>query len=156
MARWHPGARARVRTFKQTIEAIAKHYQFNQNTRWKDLPEKVQQVFLYGSGKEEIKFRYDEGGRVYEVSRVFEGVIPNMERRYRETDSNWIREEFERYQNNRPCGTCAKATACAPKALAVKIGPSADGSRAFAARRVKWSRCRSARPTIGARPCPSI
>ncbi|MFD2739848.1 excinuclease ABC subunit UvrA [Sulfitobacter aestuarii] len=106
--------------FKQTIEAIAKHYQFNQQTRWKDLPEKVQQVFLYGSGKEEIKFRYDEGGRVYEVSRVFEGVIPNMERRYRETDSNWVREEFERYQNNRPCGTC-NGYRLRPEALAVKI-----------------------------------
>jgi excinuclease ABC subunit A len=54
---------------------------------------------LRGSGKDEIPFRYDEGGRVYEVTRNFEGVIPNMERRYRETDSNWIREEFERYQN---------------------------------------------------------
>ena len=66
----------------------------------------VQQVFLYGSGEEEIQFRYDEGGRVYQVSPPFEGVIPNMERRYRETDSNWIREEFERFQNNRPCGAC--------------------------------------------------
>tara|TARA_R110002049_G_scaffold10127_2_gene50259 strand:- start:49940 stop:52825 length:2886 start_codon:yes stop_codon:yes gene_type:complete len=111
--------------FKQTIEAIAKHYKFDQKTKWKDLPEKVQQVFLRGSGKEEIKFRYDEGGRVYEVSRVFEGVIPNMERRYRETDSNWIREEFERYQNNRPCGTCG-GYRLRPEALAVKIGP-ADG-----------------------------
>ncbi|UWR13883.1 excinuclease ABC subunit UvrA [Sulfitobacter sp. M368] len=111
--------------FKQTIEAIAKHYGFNQNTKWKDLDPKVQQVFLYGSGKEEIKFRYDEGGRVYEVTRVFEGVIPNMERRYRETDSNWIREEFERYQNNRHCGTCGGYRLRA-EALAVKIGPS-DG-----------------------------
>ena len=112
--------------FKQTIEAIAKHYKFSETTKWKDLPEKVQQVFLYGSGKEEIKFRYDEGGRVYEVSRVFEGVIPNMERRYRETDSNWVREEFERYQNNRPCGTC-HGYRLRPEALAVKIGP-ADGA----------------------------
>jgi excinuclease ABC subunit A len=108
--------------FLQTIEAIAKHYNFNKSTKWKDLPENVQQVFLRGSGKEEIKFRYDEGGRVYEVSRVFEGVIPNMERRYRETDSNWIREEFERYQNNRPCGTC-EGYRLRPEALAVKIGP---------------------------------
>jgi len=107
--------------FKQTIEAIAKHYGFSQNTKWKDIDPKIQQVFLYGSGKEEIKFRYDEGGRVYEVSRVFEGVIPNMERRYRETDSNWIREEFERYQNNRPCGTC-EGYRLRPEALAVKIG----------------------------------
>ncbi|MFT6673978.1 MAG: excinuclease ABC subunit A [Sulfitobacter sp.] len=106
--------------FKQTIEAIAKHFEFNQNTKWKDLDVKVQQVFLYGSGTDEIKFRYDEGGRVYEVTRVFEGVIPNMERRYRETDSNWIREEFERYQNNRSCGTCA-GYRLRPEALAVKI-----------------------------------
>ena len=106
--------------FLQTIEAIAKHYGFNKNTQWKDLDPKVQQVFLRGSGEEEIAFRYDEGGRVYEVTRVFEGVIPNMERRYRETDSNWIREEFERYQNNRPCGACG-GYRLREEALAVKI-----------------------------------
>ncbi|MFV2038141.1 MAG: excinuclease ABC subunit A, partial [Paracoccaceae bacterium] len=92
--------------FLQTIEAIARHYKFDRNTRWKDLPDNVQQVFLHGSGEDEIQFRYDEGGRVYQVTRSFEGVIPNMARRYRETDSAWIREEFERYQNNRPCGDC--------------------------------------------------
>ncbi len=108
--------------FLQTIEAIAKHYGFKQSAQWKDLPPAVQQVFLYGSGDEEIAFRYDEAGRVYQVTRSFEGVIPNMERRYRETDSNWIREEFERYQNNRPCGTCA-GYRLRPEALAVKIGP---------------------------------
>lgn len=106
--------------FLQTIESIAKHYKFDKNTRWKDLPEKIQQVFLHGSGEDEIPFRYDEGGRVYEVTRVFEGVIPNMQRRYRETDSAWIREEFERYQNNRPCGTCG-GYRLRPEALAVKI-----------------------------------
>ncbi|MDR9428033.1 MAG: excinuclease ABC subunit UvrA [Salibaculum sp.] len=106
--------------FLQTIEAIARHYQFDRGTRWKDLPEKVQRVFLYGSGEEEIRFRYDEGGRVYEVTRSFEGVIPNMQRRYRETDSAWIREEFERYQNNRPCGTCG-GYRLREEALAVKI-----------------------------------
>ncbi len=116
--------------FLQTIEAIAKHYEFDRNTKWKDLPEKVQQVFLYGSGKEEIPFRYDEGGRVYEVTRVFEGVIPNMERRYRETDSNWIREEFERYQNNRPCGSCS-GYRLREEALAVKIGPATGDSDAL-------------------------
>ncbi len=106
--------------FLQTIEAIARHYEFDKNTPWKDLPEKVQQVFLRGSGDEEIQFRYDEGGRVYQVTRSFEGVIPNMERRYRETDSAWIREEFERYQNNRPCGSC-DGYRLRPEALAVKI-----------------------------------
>jgi excinuclease ABC subunit A len=112
--------------FLQTIEAIAKHYEFDQNARWKDLPAHVKQVFLHGSGDEEIQFRYDEGGRIYQVSRVFEGVIPNMERRYRETDSNWIREEFEQYQNNRPCGTCdgyrLKQEALAVKIVGVHIG----------------------------------
>ncbi|MEO0946495.1 MAG: excinuclease ABC subunit UvrA, partial [Pseudomonadota bacterium] len=107
--------------FRQTIEALSKHYEFDFNTKWKDLPAHVQQVFLYGSGDEEIRFRFDEGGRVYEVTKTFEGVIPNMERRYRETDSNWIREEFERYQNNRPCGTC-EGYRLRPEALAVKIG----------------------------------
>ena len=106
--------------FLQTIEALAKHYGFKRSTPWKDLPEKVQQVFLYGSGDEEIEFRYDEGGRVYQVTRNFEGVIPNMERRYRETDSNWIREEFERYQNNKPCSHC-DGYRLRPEALAVKI-----------------------------------
>ncbi len=106
--------------FLQTIEAIARHYEFDKTTPWKDLPEHVKKVFLYGSGDEEIQFRYDEGGRVYQVMRSFEGVIPNMERRYRETDSAWIREEFERYQNNRPCGTC-RGHRLREEALAVKI-----------------------------------
>jgi excinuclease ABC subunit A len=112
--------------FTQTIDAIAKHYEFDRNAKWKDLPGHVQQVFLHGSAGEEIAFRYDEGGRVYQVSRVFEGVIPNMERRYRETDSAWIREEFEQYQNNRACGVC-EGYRLRPEALAVRIGPAKGG-----------------------------
>ena len=112
--------------FLQTIEAIANHFDFDPSARWKDLSDKVKEVFLYGSGDEEIKFRYDEGGRIYQVSRTFEGVIPNMERRYRETDSNWIREEFENYQNNRPCGSCS-GYRLRPEALAVKISNSHIG-----------------------------
>ncbi|WP_238365319.1 excinuclease ABC subunit UvrA [Mesobacterium pallidum] len=114
--------------FLQTIEAIAKHYGFNKKSRWKDLPEEAQKVFLYGSGKEEIPFRYDEGGRVYQVTRPFEGVIPNMERRYRETDSSWVREDFERFQNNRPCGTC-HGYRLREEALAVQIGPAKDPAK---------------------------
>ncbi|MGB1769067.1 MAG: excinuclease ABC subunit A, partial [Paracoccaceae bacterium] len=112
--------------FLQTIEAIANHFDFDPSARWKDLSDKVKEVFLYGSDDEEIKFRYDEGGRIYQVSRTFEGVIPNMERRYRETDSNWIREEFENYQNNRPCGSCS-GYRLRPEALAVKISNSHIG-----------------------------
>ncbi len=115
-----PWAKSKSPYFLQTIEAIALHYNFDRKKKWKDLPEAVKKVFLYGSGGEEISFRYDEAGRIYQVSRVFEGVIPNMERRYRETDSAWSREEMERFQNNRPCGTC-HGYRLRPEALAVKI-----------------------------------
>ena len=123
LATWRKG---KSPYFLQTSEAIAKHFDFDPSSRWKDLTNKVKQVFLYGSGEEEINFRYDEGGRIYQVSRTFEGVIPNMERRYRETDSNWIREEFENYQNNRPCGSCS-GYRLRPEALAVKISTSHIG-----------------------------
>ncbi|ODM42529.1 excinuclease ABC subunit UvrA [Cereibacter johrii] len=116
-----PWAKSKSPYYTQTIEALARHYGFDAKKKWKDLPFNVQAVFLRGSGEEEITFRYDEGGRIYQVSRSFEGVIPNMERRYRETDSAWVREEFERYQNNRPCHVCG-GYRLKPEALAVKIG----------------------------------
>ena len=115
-----PWRKGKSPVFLQTIEALAKHYEFDKKKPWKDLPPAIHQVLLYGSGEQEIAFRYDEGGRVYNVSRVFEGVVPNMERRYRETDSAWIREEFEQYQNNRSCGSCG-GFRLRPEALAVKI-----------------------------------
>ncbi len=118
-----PWSKGKSPYYRQTLEALGKHFKFKASVPWKDLPEKAKQVMLYGSDGEEVKFRYDEGGRVYEISRPFEGVIPNMERRYRETDSNWVREEFERYQNNRHCGTCDGYRLKA-EALAVKIGPA--------------------------------
>ncbi len=115
-----PWAKSKSPYFLQTIDAMAAHYHFDKKQKWKDLPEKVQGVFLHGSGGEEIEFRYDEGGRVYQVKRVFEGVLPNLERRYRETDSAWSREEMERFQNNRPCGAC-EGYRLRPEARAVKI-----------------------------------
>ncbi|MEM9097880.1 MAG: excinuclease ABC subunit UvrA [Pseudomonadota bacterium] len=116
-----PWAKSKTPTFRQTLEALAKHYDFSPIKPWEKLPKHVQQLMLYGSGDEEIPFRYDDGGRVYQISRTFEGVIPNMERRYRETDSSWIREEFERYQGTRPCGACG-GYRLREEALAVKIG----------------------------------
>jgi excinuclease ABC subunit A len=115
-----PWAKGQSPYYKQTIEALATHYGFDKAKRWRDLPDAARQVLLYGSEGAKVRFRYDEGGRVYEVDRPFEGVIPNMERRYRETDSTWVREEFERYQNNRPCGSCG-GYRLKPEALAVKI-----------------------------------
>ena len=121
---WHKG---KSPYFLQTIESIASFYGFDPNSNWDDLPQNIRKIMLYGSEGEEIKFRYDEGGRVYQVSKSFEGVIPNMERRYRETDSSWIREEFERYQNNRACGYC-NGFRLKPEALAVKIGEEHIGA----------------------------
>ena len=116
-----PWRKGKTPYFLQTIEALSKHYKFDAKKPWRDLPDKVKDILLHGSQGEEIPFRYDDSGRVYQVTRVFEGVIPNMERRWKETDSAWVREEFERYQNNRPCSTCGGAR-LKPEALAVKIG----------------------------------
>jgi excinuclease ABC subunit A len=116
-----PWAKGKSPYYVQTIQSLARHYEFDAKAAWKDLPAHVQQVLLHGSGGEELPFRYDEGGRVYNVTRAFEGVLPNMERRYRETDSSWVREEFEQYQNNRKCGVC-DGHRLRPEALAVKIG----------------------------------
>ena len=115
-----PWAKSKSAYLTQTVNALAKHYGFDKKTPWKNLPEAVQELFLRGSGSDEIKFRFDDAGRIYEISRTFEGVIPNMERRLRESDSQWVREEFERYQNNRPCGAC-HGYRLKPEALAVKI-----------------------------------
>ncbi|HSF94791.1 MAG TPA: excinuclease ABC subunit UvrA, partial [Thermohalobaculum sp.] len=116
-----PWSKSKTPYFRQTLEALAGHYGFSHATPWSDLPETAREVMLRGSGEEVITFRYDDGGRVYNIKRPFEGVIPNMERRYRETDSSWVREEFERYQANRACGTCGGHRLRA-EALAVKIG----------------------------------
>ncbi|WP_449041071.1 excinuclease ABC subunit UvrA [Paracoccus sp. (in: a-proteobacteria)] len=115
-----PWAKSKSAYLTQTINALAKHYGFDRKTPWRDLPDEIRQLFMHGSGSEEIRFRFDDAGRVYEVSRTFEGVIPNMERRYRETDSAWSREEMERYQNARPCHVC-NGWRLKPEALAVKI-----------------------------------
>ena len=116
-----PWAKSKTPYFVQTIEALGKHYGFDIKASWKDLPAKVHDLFMHGSRGEEILFRYDEGGRIYQITRSFEGVIPNMERRWKETDSAFVREEFERYQNHRPCKAC-QGYRLRPEALAVKIG----------------------------------
>jgi len=115
-----PWAKSKSAYLTQTINALASHYGFDRKTPWRDLPDHIRHVLMRGSGSEEIRFRFDDAGRVYEVSRTFEGVIPNIERRYRETDSAWSREELERYQNSRPCHVC-NGNRLKPEALAVKI-----------------------------------
>jgi excinuclease ABC subunit A len=107
--------------YLQTLEALAKHYKFSVNTPWEDLAKKARDVVLNGSGEDEIKFIYDDGLRRYETRKPFEGVIPNLMRRFKETDSSWVREDLERFQDTSPCDVC-HGFRLKPEALAVKIG----------------------------------
>ncbi|HWD57882.1 MAG TPA: excinuclease ABC subunit UvrA, partial [Stellaceae bacterium] len=106
--------------YTQTLESIARHFKQSMHTPWHDLPERMRETILNGSGSEPIKMTYDDGLRKYSTERPFEGVLPNMERRYRETDSAWVREELGRYQAARTCEVCEGAR-LKPEALAVKI-----------------------------------
>ena len=116
-----PWAKSSSPYYVQTLTALGKHYKFTLDTKWKDLPKKTQDAILYGSGDTEIRFSYDDGMRAYETKRPFEGVITNLERRFRETDSDWAREEIGRYFTDVPCEAC-KGFRLKPEALCVKIG----------------------------------
>ena len=89
-----PWAKSSSPYYVQTLEALAKHYKFTLDTPWKDLPKKAQDAILYGTGEDEITFPYDDGLRSYETKKPFEGVIPNLERRWKETECAWMREEI--------------------------------------------------------------
>ncbi|WP_259779882.1 excinuclease ABC subunit UvrA [Aestuariispira ectoiniformans] len=115
-----PWANSSSPYYKQTLKAITDHYGVAMTVPFVELPLKVQECILYGSGKEQIEFSYDDGLRSYKTKKVFEGIIPNMERRYRETDSNWAREELGKYQAVHPCGRC-HGHRLKDEALAVKI-----------------------------------
>jgi excinuclease ABC subunit A len=115
-----PWANSTSQYYHQTLESLAKHYKVNMNTAFSALPEKVRKAILFGSGDDPVVMQYDDGLRSYKTTKPFEGVIPNMERRFRETDSSWVREELARYQNNSPCEVC-KGKRLKPEALAVKI-----------------------------------
>jgi excinuclease ABC subunit A len=115
-----PWANSSSQYYAQTLESLAKHFKVSVNTPWKNLPEKVRKAILFGSGSEPVVMQYDDGMRNYRTTKPFEGVIPNMQRRFRETDSSWVREELSRYQNNSPCDVC-HGRRLKPEALAVKI-----------------------------------
>ena len=106
--------------YQQTLEALARAYRQPMTKPWKSLPEDFRQVVLYGSGEDEITFTYDDGVRHYSTTKPFEGVITNIERRWRETESGWVREELSRFQSNHPCVACG-GYRLKPQALAVKI-----------------------------------
>jgi excinuclease ABC subunit A len=115
-----PWARGPSPLYTQTLQALARHYGFSMDKPWFELDDKARKVILYGTGAEKVKFTYDDQARKYEVSKPFEGVLPNLERRWRETDSAWVREELGRYQSQTPCAACHGAR-LKPEALAVKI-----------------------------------
>ncbi|MEJ8475983.1 excinuclease ABC subunit UvrA [Roseibium algae] len=106
--------------YNQTLEALAKHHDVSMATPWKDLPVEAQDSILHGTGKTKVDFFYDDGVRSYSSAKTFEGVIGNIERRWRETESNWVREELARYQSDHACPVC-QGYRLKPEALAVKI-----------------------------------
>jgi excinuclease ABC subunit A len=116
-----PWAKSSSPYYIQTLTALGKHYRFTLDTKWKDLPKKTQDAILHGSGDTDIRMSYDDGIRAYETRRPFEGVITNLERRFKETDSDWAREEIARYFTDVPCSAC-KGYRLKPEALCVKVG----------------------------------
>ncbi|MDC7789560.1 excinuclease ABC subunit UvrA [Rhodoplanes sp. TEM] len=115
-----PWAKSSSPYYVQTLEALAKHYRFTLDTAWKDLPRRAQDALLYGSGDDEIKFVYDDGMRAYTTHKPFEGVVNNLERRWRETESEWAREEIGKYFTAIPCASC-DGHRLKPEAMAVKV-----------------------------------
>jgi excinuclease ABC subunit A len=115
-----PWAKSSSPYYMQTLEALARHYKFRMDTPFAQLPEKAQRAILYGSSDEEIRFTYDDSFRSYDVKKPFEGVVPNLERRWLETESEWSREEIGRYMSATPCKAC-NGFRLKPEALAVKI-----------------------------------
>jgi excinuclease ABC subunit A len=115
-----PWSKTSAPYYLQTLSAVAKHYGASTGTAWNDLSEEVQQAVLYGTGKTPIDFVYDDGLRQYKTSKPFEGVIGNLDRRYKETESAGMREEIEKYMSQAPCVACG-GYRLKPEALAVKI-----------------------------------
>ena len=114
-----PWAKSSSPYYNQTLEALGRKYGFKLGTRWNDLSDKAKDVILNGTA-EEIEFHYADGARSYTTTKNFEGIVPNLERRWKETDSAWSREEIERFMSAAPCPSC-NGFRLKPEALAVKI-----------------------------------
>ncbi len=115
-----PWANSSSHYYRQTLECLAAHYGFDLLTPFGKLPESAKEAVLFGSGSDVVAMRYADGKRSYEIKKPFEGVVPNMERRWLETDSSWVRDELSRYQTVTTCDACA-GHRLKPEALAVKI-----------------------------------
>ena len=106
--------------YDQTLLSLARHLKVNAEHAWEDLPEAARHAILHGTGTTPVTLRYKDGLRAYEVEKPFEGVIRNLERRFKETDNPWVREDLSRYQAEKPCHVCA-GFRLKPQSLAVKI-----------------------------------
>ncbi|RWB29498.1 excinuclease ABC subunit UvrA [Mesorhizobium sp.] len=115
-----PWAKSTSPYYVQTLEALGKVYGFKLGDKFRDLTEEAKQAILHGTGEREVTFQYDDGLRSYKTTKTFEGVIPNLERRWKETESAWMREEIERFMSATPCPAC-RGYRLKPEALAVKI-----------------------------------
>jgi excinuclease ABC subunit A len=127
--------------YDQTLQSLARHFKVTTRTPWDELPEKVKNAILNGTGDEPVEMTYKDSVRSYSVKKPFEGVLKNLERRWKETDSAWVREEMSRYQAQKPCGVCHGAR-LKPAALAVKIGGRtiADASELSIKASLEWFR----------------
>jgi excinuclease ABC subunit A len=115
-----PWANSSSQYYNQTLDSLARHYKFSLGVPWAELPKRIRDIILFGSGNEAVTLTFDDGTRSYKTTKPFEGVITNMDRRFRETDSSWVREELGRYQASSPCDAC-NGQRLKPEALAVKI-----------------------------------
>ncbi len=115
-----PWAKRNSVYFHQILDALSEHYTFDIYTPFKKLPDHIKHVLLYGSGEEKIKFYYEDADRRHFFFRPFEGIIPNLDRRFKETNSDLIREEIERYMNIHPCPVC-EGSRLKPESLFVKL-----------------------------------
>jgi len=105
---------------QEVLAALARHYKFTLDAAFKTLPKAARETILHGTGDTEIPFVFERGKRRSEFTRTFEGVIPNLDRRFKETDSEWVREELEQFMSVRCCRTC-KGARLKPEALAVRL-----------------------------------
>ncbi|HEV2513149.1 MAG TPA: excinuclease ABC subunit UvrA [Bosea sp. (in: a-proteobacteria)] len=115
-----PWAKSTSPYYGQTLDALAKHFGFSTTKPWSELPQSARDAILFGTGTEAVRMAYNDGLRAYEVKKPFEGVITNMERRWKETESDWAREEIGRFMSETPCAAC-NGFRLKPEALAVKI-----------------------------------
>ena len=115
-----PWAKSTSPYYAQTLDSLSKHFGFSMTKPWSELPESARKAILFGTGSEAVRMSYNDGLRAYEVRKPFEGVITNMERRWKETESDWAREEIGRFMSETPCAAC-NGYRLKPEALAVKI-----------------------------------